>query len=82
MEFKKLYHGTPTKLEEDTLGTDRYTTSEREIAITSAILKCEGVGKIIMFTSKNSPPYAAMSGHPRQEYIFLYTFPPDRFSEI
>ena len=90
---RKLYHGSvreiegeyfipkqPQDLEKnpDNLHVGVYATSEREIAITMAIISCRGVNWASLSFRKK--PYGIIyEGWPKQDFIFLYTFPSKSF---
>ncbi len=96
MRPKLLYHGSVKKITGDKfiprqakdLGKVSenmykaiYATNVKEIAIAMAIIKCKGVkGSSLGFEKK---PYGTIyEGWPKQKYVYLYTFPSDRFKQI
>ncbi|MFH1585212.1 MAG: hypothetical protein ABIB79_00410 [archaeon] len=95
MKTKYLYHGSIKKLKgksliprkpqdieenQDNLHKAVYATNIKDVAIAMAIISCKGVyGARLKFSKK---PYGIIyDGWPRQEYIYIYTLPPDTFKQ-
>jgi hypothetical protein len=98
MALEYVYHGSPNYIEgkvEPRQGKDIsnkpennlfgiYATSNSEIAITQAILSCQGTrGLAYLNFEGKGPPYGIIfSGWPKAEYIYIYKLPIATFKRV
>ena len=89
-----MYHGSPHELEGELLIPNQardssslpennlfgvYATQIMEIAIATAIVKCDGIEQVVSLFSRLPPYVIILEGEPIQGHIYLHILPNETF---